>query len=51
MELPLRNVIDKVYSALWPDDGLHDLSYSPQALFYDSVINSFLHLTGAVNIL
>lgn len=39
MELSLRNVIGKVYSALRPGDGLHDLSKSPQALFYNSVIN------------
>lgn len=46
MELSLRNVMGKVYSALWPGDGLHDLSKSPPALFYDSEINSFWHLTA-----
>lgn len=45
MDLSLRNVIGKVYSALWPGDGLHDLSNSLPALFYDSEINSFWHLT------
>lgn len=48
MELSLRNVIGKVYSALWPCDGLDDLSNSPPALFYDSEINSFWHLTAPV---
>lgn len=41
MELSLKNVIGKVYSALWPGDGLLDLSNSPEVLLYDSVINSF----------
>lgn len=51
MAVSLRNVLGKVYSDLWPGDGLHDLSNSPQAIFYDSVINSFWHLTAAVHIL